>query len=78
MQMENLDPVLLSSMREQFNEGLACGTASCGARGPTLTVCAGCKIQRYCGREHQDQDWRYHKHICNKGLVDPVVTEAAA
>ncbi|CAG8975801.1 hypothetical protein HYALB_00008242 [Hymenoscyphus albidus] len=35
-----------------------------------LTACAACKIQRYCGKDHQKADWKYHKHICKKGLAE--------
>ncbi|KAG0646305.1 hypothetical protein D0Z07_8113 [Hyphodiscus hymeniophilus] len=25
---------------------------------------------RYCGREHQKKDWKHHKLICEKGLIE--------
>ncbi|KAL2067331.1 hypothetical protein VTL71DRAFT_1756 [Oculimacula yallundae] len=71
-QINGLDPEMLAMMRKFQEDALTCGVASCGVKGTTdLTVCGTCKIQRYCGRDHQKADWKYHKHICNKGLVEP-------
>ncbi len=71
-QIQGLDPTMISMMRRMQENSLVCGIVSCRVTGPErLTVCNGCKIQRYCGREHQKADWKYHKHICNKGLVEP-------
>lgn len=64
-----MDPTLSAAVKEMQRETLSCGIASCGDR-QDLTVCGACKIQRYCGKEHQKKDWKYHKEICNKGLVE--------
>lgn len=67
-QIQGLDPALISQMREMQAEGtLVCGFPSCGEK-KNLNACGSCKIQRYCGQEHQKKDWRYHKVICGKGL----------
>merc|ERR1712000_71205 len=71
-QINGMEPEMIAMMRKFQEEALVCGVASCGVKGATgLTVCATCKIQRYCGRDHQKADWKYHKHICSKGLVEP-------
>lgn len=68
-QIQGMDPTLIARMRDMQAQSLVCGNAACGKR-TDLTACAGCRIQRYCSREHQKMDWKYHKHICNKGLVE--------
>ncbi|KAL3419865.1 hypothetical protein PVAG01_08363 [Phlyctema vagabunda] len=35
----------------------------CGKTGETLR-CGRCKLVAYCGKDHQKQDWKVHKHIC--------------
>jgi hypothetical protein len=71
-QIQGMDPTMISMIRGMQETSLVCGATSCRVTGPErLTVCNGCKIQRYCGREHQKADWKYHKNICNKGLVEP-------
>ncbi|KAG4435032.1 hypothetical protein IFR05_009488 [Cadophora sp. M221] len=71
-QINGMDPEMIAMMRKFQEEALVCGVVSCGVKGSTgLTVCATCKIQRYCGRDHQKADWKYHKHICKKGLGEP-------
>ncbi|KAE9978313.1 hypothetical protein BLS_000734 [Venturia inaequalis] len=68
---------LATMMRGAMSGSLVCGVASCGISGPeNLTTCSGCHIQRYCGRDHQRADWKYHKRICNKGLVEEETTTA--
>ncbi|PMD41235.1 hypothetical protein L207DRAFT_511150 [Hyaloscypha variabilis F] len=70
-QIQGMDPTMVAMMRRMQETGLVCGVTSCRVSGAErLTVCKACKIQRYCGREHQKADWKYHKHICNKGLVE--------
>lgn len=65
-------------MRSTMNAHLICGVASCGINGPDrLTTCSSCHLQHYCGRDHQRADWKHHKHICNKGLVEEEPTAAA-
>ncbi|CZS90549.1 uncharacterized protein RCO7_06858 [Rhynchosporium graminicola] len=72
VQINGMDPEMCTMMRKFQEDALSCGVASCRVRGAaSLTVCGTCKIQRYCGRDHQKADWKYHKHICNKGLVEP-------
>ncbi|KAJ5047357.1 uncharacterized protein L3040_003184 [Drepanopeziza brunnea f. sp. 'multigermtubi'] len=71
-QINGMNPPLISMMRKMQEGTLCCGVVSCTLRGADkLTVCGVCKIQRYCGKEHQKADWKYHKHICAKGLVEP-------
>ncbi|QDS71152.1 hypothetical protein FKW77_009987 [Venturia effusa] len=71
--------MMATMMKSQLNQYVTCGVASCGIRGPEhLTTCSGCHIQRYCGRDHQRADWKHHKHICNKGLVEEQPTPAVA
>ncbi|KUJ10814.1 uncharacterized protein LY89DRAFT_689418 [Mollisia scopiformis] len=71
-QIQGTDATMLKLIRGMQDSSLVCGVQSCGVRGAAgLTVCGTCKIQRYCGREHQKADWKFHKHICDKGLVEP-------
>lgn len=65
-----MDPTMVDIMKEQMKEALVCGDPTCRQR-EGLVACAGCNIQRYCGKTHQKKDWKYHKQICNKGLVEP-------
>lgn len=79
-QIQGMDPTMISMMRSmQENQSLACGVSSCSVKGARdLTVCGVCRVQRYCGREHQKMDWKYHKHICNKGLQEPAAAASQA
>lgn len=71
-QIQGMDPTSIAMMRSMQDQALVCGVSSCRVGGASrLTACGGCRIQRYCGREHQKLDWKYHKHICNKGLQEP-------
>jgi hypothetical protein len=71
-QIQGLDPKMIAMMRQMQEQKLVCGVSSCRVQGASqLTVCGVCRIQRYCGKEHQKMDWKYHKHICNKGLEEP-------
>lgn len=73
-QIEDTEPGMYRMIRGMQEQSLCCGVASCGVKGlDQLTLCASCRIQRYCGRDHQKADWRYHKHICNKGLQEDTV-----
>lgn len=75
-QIEGMDAEFVATMRKMQEKSLSCGVASCRVRGTTkLTVCSTCRIQRYCGRVHQKADWKYHKHICNKGLEEQPFSE---
>lgn len=69
MQIEGMDPTAKAQLKVMLASSLLCGYTGCGKRSD-LTACAGCKVQRYCGKEHQKKDWKYHKHICNKGLEE--------
>ncbi|RDW74953.1 hypothetical protein BP6252_06095 [Coleophoma cylindrospora] len=69
MQIQGMDPAMKAQLKTVQAASLLCGATGCGKRSD-LTACAGCKIQRYCGREHQKKDWKFHKHICNKGLEE--------
>jgi len=73
----NMDPMMITMMKEMQRESLSCGVVGCRKSGDLL-ACNGCKIQRYCVKEHQKADWKYHKHICNKGLVEPGAEETAS
>jgi len=68
-QIQGMDPTMIAGMRKFQKETLVCGSVGCGNQSD-LTVCGTCKIQRYCSKEHQKKDWKYHKHICNKGLEE--------
>lgn len=68
-QIEGMSPSLIRQMREMQGDSIICGVRNCDVD-EGLTACGGCKLQRYCGKDHQKADWKYHKHICNKGLVE--------
>lgn len=70
-QIEGSMGEMIAGVRDMLQESLVCGVRSCRVRGGGLTVCKACGVQRYCGREHQKQDWKFHKLICGKGLVEP-------
>lgn len=36
----------------------------CGKEAPL--ICGKCKLERYCSRECQKEDWKKHKDICKK------------
>jgi len=62
---------MVMGMRTLQEESLVCGGRLCGVSGKRdLEACAKCRVQRYCGREHQRADWKWHKRICEKGLVE--------
>ena len=63
---ESLD---LGAVLSAQNQNLVCGYVGCEEK-RDLNACARCKMQRYCGPEHQKRDWGFHKKICGKGLVD--------
>ena len=68
-QIHGMDLELIRQMRKMQCTSLVCGYSACGNR-TSLTACSGCRVQRYCSREHQKGDWKYHKYICKKGLVE--------
>lgn len=68
-QIQGTNRGMSAGAREVSARSTVCGYERCGKR-KGLTACASCRVQRYCGREHQKIDWKYHKHICNKGLVE--------
>lgn len=70
-QIQGMDPVMIAGVRSMQARSMVCGFERCGKRND-LTACASCRVQRYCGREHQKKDWKYHKLICDKGLVEEV------
>jgi hypothetical protein len=35
-----------------------------GQNGGKLRACTGCNVVRYCGRDCQKKDWKYHKPNC--------------
>jgi hypothetical protein len=45
---------------------------TCELCGTIATVqCGGCRVVHYCGKEHQDEDWRgIHQKIC--ALIGPL------
>jgi len=69
-QIESPDPVSSMMVRETQVSQLMCGYTGCSGS-KDMELCGACKLQRYCCTEHQKKDWKYHKHICNKGLVEP-------
>lgn len=42
-----------------------------------LKVCAKCKQVAYCSREHQRQDWKFHKDFCKKNTSASPATDTA-
>ncbi len=75
----DMDAEMIRQMRTFQTQTLVCGATGCGKReSDGLTACAACRIQRYCSREHQKKDWKYHKHICQKGLVEENTTNETA
>jgi hypothetical protein len=65
MQIQGMDPAMIAGMREMQASSLVCGAVGCGKR-KDLTACGNCKVQRYCGREHQKKDvsrsrFRWHR-----------------
>lgn len=78
-QIGGMDPSKIAAMRAFQDESLVCGVPGCPVAGAArLTLCGRCRIQRYCGKEHQRADWKYHKHICCKGLEEDSAPAAAA
>lgn len=69
-----MDPFLISEMRKMQAQSLCCGKVGCRKK-EGLIACGKCRIQRYCGQEHQKGDWKYHKKICVKGLVESEESE---
>ena len=70
-QIPGMPAMMMTMMRQMQEQTLVCGVSSCRVQGAeSLTLCGTCRVQRYCGRDHQKADWKYHKHICNKGLED--------
>ena len=41
-----------------------CGLPSCSNK--ATSDCAGCKVQGYCSKEHQHDDWKAHKVKCRR------------
>lgn len=68
-QIEKPDPATASLVKAGQNDYLVCGYILCGNK-KDMNACASCRIQRYCNVDHQKADWKNHKKICNKGLVD--------
>lgn len=59
----------LAMVRESQMGQLVCGYVGC-TKSKNLSACGQCQLQRYCSTEHQKGDWKHHKTICNKGLVE--------
>jgi hypothetical protein len=38
----------------------------CQEHKDNLSICSGCKVVRYCSKEHQTQDWPKHKASCKE------------
>lgn len=63
--------MMMQPVKAMQNKMLVCGVRTCHIGGQDDTVvCSVCRIQRYCGPEHQKMDWKYHKKLCCKGLVE--------
>ena len=50
---------------------------TCEKHSSLLMKCAGCKVVRYCSKECQKYDWKYHRLVCKrhasaKEIVDNV------
>lgn len=54
-------PTLFKGIRGQLTQ--RCG--HCRGAGCELSMCTGCRVVRYCCREHQVVDRPQHKHLCN-------------
>lgn len=76
-QIEGMAPILIKQMREMQAASLCCGQLGC-KNTEGLIACARCRIQRYCGQEHQKSDWKYHKKICVKGLEEAKESEGSS
>ncbi|GJQ78350.1 Hph [Trypoxylus dichotomus] len=37
--------------------------------GENLLRCSRCKVTHYCSRDHQKQDWKKHKTVCQENTV---------
>ena len=73
-QIEGMDPSLINQMRSMQAQSLCCGKLGCRKK-EGLIACGKCRIQRYCGQEHQKNDWKFHKKICMKGLIEDEESE---
>jgi hypothetical protein len=70
-QIEGLNPGHASLVKETLVNQLVCGYLACHVQGDaSMKKCGQCTLTRYCSVEHQRKDWKNHKHICNKGLVE--------
>ena len=67
-QISNPDPTIIEMMRDMQGNFLVCGLISCTKKKDMMS-CGKCKIQ-YCCVKHQKADWKVHKKICEKGLVE--------
>ncbi|KZV71664.1 hypothetical protein PENSPDRAFT_650526 [Peniophora sp. CONT] len=56
-------PFDLVAVPRNYGKRLRRCRADCGAEECTLE-CTKCKLTRYCSRECQLEDWKYHKSIC--------------
>jgi hypothetical protein len=68
-QIESPESLDLDAVRESQAESVVCGYVGCAVK-KELLACGQCKVQRYCSTEHQKKDWKFHKKICNKGLIE--------
>ena len=49
--------------------GFPCGLLGCSQE-VEKGLCGGCGTIRYCGKEHQKEDWRRHKNECKAGAEE--------
>lgn len=73
-QLKQPNRLMNQMMIKVIREQLRCGYTACN-NNCDMSLCGGCRVQRYCCQEHQKKDWKWHKMICKKGLVEPDMPE---
>ena len=53
---------------EELHRYMDGSCALCGASGAAVRLqrCARCHVAKYCGKEHQTEDWKEHKKHCKR------------
>lgn len=68
-QLKSANPTMKKMILEVTRSQLRCGYVMC-SNNEDMRLCGSCGVQRYCCPEHQKKDWKFHKTICIKGLVE--------
>ena len=50
-----------------------CGLITCRASDQKMRRCGGCKSVRYCSKECQRADWKYHRAVCVTSRLLPLI-----